>query len=150
MVGTIELSFASLAAFLAIVLMVSFGVGLFAALLLIRGKTDGLYEGKVVMHGVMHGSLMKNKVSDTGYKFPGVVLNVSFKSRLHGRATLQVEDDCPLRAVLDESGVGDVWQIRLSRTKRRGETLKKTKTIDWRSTGMAAKFGGQQQKIGEP
>lgn len=148
--GTIELGFTALTLLLGVWFLLSFGIGIFAAFMLLRGPADGVYQGKVVMHGLVKGkSIYKHRVSDTGRTFPETVLNVTFKSRLHGWTVLQVEDESPLREALDDSGVGDVWRIRLSRIKKRSRVTRKHKSISWLDTDMAAKFGGQQRKINE-
>ena len=114
------------------------GIGLFLGMMLRRPKV--FYEGKVVLHGnVLTSDHLNKDPKEAGNAYPTSVLNIGFKHRYDGRATLQFEGDCPARELLGDSEVGDIWKLSLSRTKK--VKASKKNIIDWRDTEMGAAFG---------
>ena len=131
----IELPWTSFVLIIFVMGCLAFGAGMFLTMFAIRPKAKAVYEGRVVLHAPVTGS-----VRDSSGNHPGkMILNVTLKNRIDGFATLRFEDECPARDALEESEVGDVWQVSLSRTKKISPRQKRV--TNWDDTDMASAFG---------
>lgn len=124
-------------------LCVGIGLGMFLTMLYGKARPRPFYEGKVVMHGTVTGPIRDS----TGNSIvPTSILNVSFRGKYDGRATLQFEGDCTARDALEQAQVRDVWRIILVRVK---DASKRVRRVKWNEinaplagSGPGDAFGG--------